>query len=323
MKTPGTSHQLEIKDLQQGDVLLFEADLNDCVSWAITFCSKAPVSHAAICYDVEKGLIVDAAGEFVRTAELCKYIEDKRPVHVCRMNPSLSKKPVLDAAQTHLDRKDPYAFSTLWMVSFVILYENYRATSSVQKAIARFLEAVCARLITAVNHRQYGDKTPMVCSQFVAQCYEEAGSDYKLTFKRAVDANGALGGASLLEQVIKAQQNTGFVGADSAPYRDEAPQIPPTNDIMDWACKLLRKLVESSKNAVDLEQPTAPEPELMAAVNRFCLLHAWATGAVEKRDDQNIPAALQQVQGWKNYFITPGDLLLHCPSLERVGVIQP
>lgn len=306
--------KMELKDLQNGDVLLFEADLADCISWAITYFSKAPVSHAAICYDAATATLVDAAGEYVRTADLKKYLQDNRPVHVCRLMPSLPMQPVLNAAKVHLDRRDPYANSTLWMVSLLILYENYHVTSFIQKKIAHLLELICGVLIQQINSKLYPGKTPMVCSQFVTQCYEESGVPYRLHFNRTVDTALCFD-QSLLEFVRGFQEKEGFQEVSLNPI-----QTNSSNNLMDVACQLLRRCLETPK--MERNEPAVPEPELITAVNKFCCLYQKAT-TLEEDSIASVGEAFEGLRRYQQYFITPGDLLLHCSSLEQVGILYP
>lgn len=306
--------KMELKDLQNGDVLLFEADLTDCISWAITYFSKAPVSHAAICYDAATATLIDAAGECVRTADLKKYLEANRPVHVCRLTSFLPMQPVLNAAKVHLDRRDPYANSTLWMVSLLILYENYSVTSFIQKEIAHFLELICGVLIKQINKKLYPDKTPMVCSQFVTQCYEESGTSYRLHFRRAVDASLYLD-RSLLEFVRGFQEKEGFQNISFT-----SMEATSSNDLMDTACQILRHCLETPKS--DRNDIAVPEPELVAAVNKFCHLFQKATNSMDSSLD-TVENAFENLRQYQQYFITPGDLLLHCSSLEHIGILYP
>jgi len=39
---------MEIKDLKIGDVVLFSPEKGSFISWAITFLTDAPVSHASV-----------------------------------------------------------------------------------------------------------------------------------------------------------------------------------------------------------------------------------------------------------------------------------
>ncbi len=116
-----TPNPISLTDLKDGDVLLCVAIPNDCVSWAITYFTNAEVSHAALTYDAKNNVLVDAAGNHVRTALITDYLNDGRPIHVMRYQYNQNLKPVLASAKNFLDKQEPYANSTLVMLAAVLL----------------------------------------------------------------------------------------------------------------------------------------------------------------------------------------------------------
>lgn len=89
---------------------------------------------------------------------------------------------------------------------------------------------------------------------------------------------------------------------------------------MDVACQLLRRCLETPK--MERNEPAVPEPELITAVNKFCCLYQKAT-TLEEDSIASVGEAFEGLRRYQQYFITPGDLLLHCSSLEQVGILYP
>ena len=139
-----TPNPISLTDLKDGDVLLCVADPNDCVSWAITYFTNAEVSHAALNYDAKNNVLVDAAGNHVRTALITDYLNDGRPIHVMRYQYNQNLKPVLASAKNFLDKQEPYANSTLVMLAAVLLLtKNIPQTSLAKKALTKLIKLVC------------------------------------------------------------------------------------------------------------------------------------------------------------------------------------
>ena len=50
---------MDIKDIKTGDILLFSPEKGSFISWAITFLTDAPVSHAAMFYNEDNQSIIE------------------------------------------------------------------------------------------------------------------------------------------------------------------------------------------------------------------------------------------------------------------------
>lgn len=50
---------MQINELKEGDILLFSAEKGSFISWAITFLTNVPVSHAAMYYNANKQSIIE------------------------------------------------------------------------------------------------------------------------------------------------------------------------------------------------------------------------------------------------------------------------
>ena len=72
---------MNIKDIKMGDVLLFSPEKGSFISWAITFLTGEPVSHAAMYYSEEDQSIIE------ETSPQIKVNPPKSPRNTC-INPT-------------------------------------------------------------------------------------------------------------------------------------------------------------------------------------------------------------------------------------------
>ena len=94
------------KDLKPGDVLLFSAEKGSFISWAITFLTDAPVSHAAMYFDKQEQTIIEETPPQVAINHAPERFKG-REIHVRRFKKDLPLTPVINASKNYLNDEEP------------------------------------------------------------------------------------------------------------------------------------------------------------------------------------------------------------------------
>ena len=324
---------MNINELQPGDVLLFSGEKGSTISEAIMWLTDAPVSHAAMAYN-PSSTIVEATPPQVQTNPAAERFVERR-ISVMRCNPPHgSYDPVLAAATGYLNDQAPYANANLYMVALLLIYRKFTPDTLTQRIIISILKKITAAIITYYNDHQFPGQLPMVCSQFVYQCYEDAGDAYRLQIEGGVLVGAALtagpAAPSLLDQAIARVRSVppaafrDFVAANSGLFM-AAPEEQSDEEL---AARLLAAL------------RTAPLPGaggditlddgLVVAIHEFGqAIQVVRTGVAAPLDEllrantlRMATNGMAQLKSEEAYFVAPGDLLLHCSNLTKVGEIN-
>lgn len=323
---------MDIKDLQPGDVLLFSGEKDSLISKAIMWLTDAPVSHAAMAY-TPSSTIVEETPPAVQTNPADKRFVE-RTISVMRHTPQQSNyAPVLDAATGYLNDEEPYANANLYIVGILLVYRKFAPDTALQRIIIKILKKLAASIITYYNEHKYPGKLPMVCSQFVFQCYEDAGKDYRLRIKDGVLSSmltTAEPTLSLLDHAISRVRGAGgpafrdFVAANSGMLAAAAE--------MQSDEELAGELLQALPAAAALRAEAAPELDdtLVLAIHEFAQAVYMARTGIAAPTDELLRAnalhmatsGMAMLKAEEAYFVAPGDLLLHCPDLTKVGVID-
>ena len=318
---------MDINDLKPGDVLLFSGEKGSFISEAIMFLTNSPVSHAALVYS-DPSTIVEETPPAVQVNPAKTRFEG-RTIYVNRLKKEpTSLSPVIGAATGYVNDDEPYAMSNLYLVGLLLIYKKFTVSTPVQKAMIKILKRLTAHIIDYINRHKTPGKLPMVCSQFVYQCFEDAGGEYKLRIQNPVLAlaAGTAQPPSVLDltiQRIKQDRTPAFRSSLSAAAQAEVTGAPEGSD-EELAAELLKALrAEKAAEAAGLED------DLVLSVTQFChAAHASITvrtlqpeALLRANQLGAAPDALSYFKSEEAYFVTPADLLDHSDSLTRVGTI--
>lgn len=320
---------MEIKDLKPADILLFSGEKGSWISQAIMLLTNSKVSHAAITYTTSDQMIEETPPQ-VRVSNTSERAK-QRTVYVMRLKPPLDKMtPVLDAANAYLKESAPYAMSNLYLVGMLLLYKKFSPTTPIQKVMLKIFKKLSAGIMDYINEHKSPGNLPMVCSQFVYQCYEDAGDNYKLNIKGGILLRAAtteLEGGSVLDQAIyRIKRDTtpnfrSFITEKSgAALHAEVPQSEE-----DLAHELVKALEAEAATATE-----ELEPELVLAIQEFGQAVYSATTNAEIEADEIVrshalriaPTGLSFLKSEEAYFVAPGDILSNCTNVRQVGVIH-
>jgi hypothetical protein len=311
---------MHIKDLKIGDILLFSPEKGSFISWAITYLTDAPVSHAAMFYDEEKQLIIEETPPQVKLSSAAERFKD-REIYVRRLKEDLPLSPVIGVSTSYLNAAEPYAMSGLYMVGLLLIYRKFTPNTKTQKVIVKILKKLTASIVEYINEHENPGKLPMVCSQFVAQCYDDAGDKYQLIIDNGIlqKMTATKDNTSVLDNVIEV--------INSGQRMKLQTSLVPNLEVQDDSSSSGEELCEELKESFNLttsETTAEISDELVDAVAQFAYAHYLSDSG--KNQTKNISQedatkVLQKLNNYKNMFTFPGDLLDHCDSLRDAGII--
>lgn len=298
---------LSLSDLHPADVLLFSPEKKSFISWAITFLTDAPVSHAALYFNTTPSTIIEETPPQVSENPAQQRFHG-RTIHVYRHTSTTPLLPVIDAARRHLNNQEPYDHAGLYMVGLLLMYKKFSITSQKQQVIIRILKKLTATITHYLQQHQTPGKHPMVCSQFVAQCFDDAGSPFRLQFRHASMTDSAFG-ETLLDKAVDWMKQRQPVFAEY----DMASVAENTSD---------EALCEALHNAFmdNTTQPTPPMNDALAeSIYHFANAHAQLINLDTATKNYHPLTALQTNN---NMFVSPGDLMRNCSNLIPIGIVM-
>lgn len=322
---------MNVDDLNPGDILLFSGEKGSFISEAIMFLTGAPVSHAAMTYQPNSS-IIEESPPAVQTNSASERFKGRK-ITVMRLDPPQADyDPVLAAAKGYLNDREPYAFSNLYLVGILLIYKKFTPNTLTQKITIKILKKLTAEILSFYNKHKNPEKLPMVCSQFVYQCYDDAGKDYRLNVRDGVlmaaksDLNVH---ESLLDQAMSRARNdtsTAFRNSLEA-ISAKAEVVEPKDSDEDLAKELLEALQPSTALKAEAEIPL--EDDLVVAIQEFSqAAHMLRTGATIPENEllqantlRSPSASMAFLKAEEAYFVSPADLLQHCTNLKQVGEI--
>lgn len=336
---------MEKKDLLAGDVLLFPPHKNDFIAQAIAFLTDGEVNHAALCYPSDGKLMIAESilKDGLVLTPFAEHIEPDYPISICRMKRCSDLNPVLGAAQKYLDEKNAYPNFNLGLLGALLLFKKFAPATWKNKTIYRFALLISYELMREVRNFKHANKHPMSCSQFVAQCFTDAGKEYDLKFERMVIAFRP----EVLEtkNTLRSDSDRGISPIEMLEQTDAIP-MPVFDAISDYPIKAWkedREMTEKDKMKLTAEfiaiaggkentcgmentdylvqknRPTVTTAAFDKAIANIALsLYQLLAGTPAA----NLTEAIDYLKSStaKNFFVAPQDMLVNCPaSLEHIG----
>lgn len=243
-----------------------------------------------------------------------------RTIFVRRLKGIADLNPVISASTEYLNHEESYDKTGLYFVGALLVYKRFTPDTLQQKVIVQILKKIIATVVKHIEGHQEPGKTPMVCSQFIAQCYEDAGENYKLQMTKdkltLMSEQNQTG--SLLDQVMASQSIDNKENEDSL--------LLKSNKIQNETFPSDEDLCEELKNAFSAENrvkytSTSLTPELIETISDFGHVHNLLnrTNGLQSRENSSSFEVLKEQE---NMFVTPGDLMTNCSNLQEIGVIE-
>lgn len=320
-------------ELCVGDVILFPPQKGDFIAQAIAFLTDGEVNHAALCYPGEAGIMVAESilKDGLVLSPFPEHIDEEYPLGICRLKGQSDMTPVLLAAQRYLEEKNSYPNFNLGLLGTLLLFKKFASHTWNNKVVYRFAALIAYELMQIVRKRKYIEKHPMSCSQFVAQCFTDAGEKYDLAFETLVVD------FEVYEQQVVMTRNlttNGRISPIEMLEQEENSSIPAMNILPDSYLMQMRDsdktaLVSEFMNVASSEKiatralNTPGEPVSSSALKKVMTNIAFSiyelqTG-VSTADFKKVITYMKSETA-RNFFVAPQDLLINCSgSLKYIG----
>jgi hypothetical protein len=205
-----------------------------------------------------------------------------------------------------------------------------------EKIFYEFFSAV-ALLLMETARKTYKGKHPMTCSQFVVQCFTDAGPDFDLRFDKLVaqyDTTEGSSSISLIDLIINSltpKSGARSAAGDSLTIDlrnlqtrgvNELPPVAPEKLTADFIALMKSPdPVSGGRSVIGAKVPDKiGDPIASIALTLYSIISGQETG--------NLKTAMDFLKNFKdstarNYFVSPEDIYSNCPkSLNRIGLLS-
>jgi len=161
------SKMLSLADLQPGDVLLYSG--TGFIARAIQFFDGSEWSHVSLYLGNEE--VGEAVAEGVLRHKVAASIAGSVRLDVRRLKDApADMSPVLATADRILSEGQRYGFEQLLLLAFLCLTRKLKLTPALRPLVRSVLDGAAVILADYLK----ADKQPMICSEFVYRCFDEA-----------------------------------------------------------------------------------------------------------------------------------------------------
>ncbi len=318
--------QLKLDDLEPGDVLVMQGAQN--VSWpaiiaagdmdaaliqAIMWLTDSDVCHGAIYYGDAKQLhsLIDDGEKGVGQHGMTTGDGKPDTWYVRRLKGAETLQPVLALAMKYKGEKTAYDWELLTLLGLLLIYKKVTPNSSYYQGLLVILE----KLVVTLDQLTHNPSTHyFVCSQFVAACFDQAGSSYELDV-----VNGSLSTHATTEGVSVVDHCASHMSLNSNIQTATGSDLPLTAED-------LKLLVETHDEEPVAGVPSADDKNRMIqACDQFLKLFFTLNAQTLGLSTEQYATASQRIQLAQKYqadFVTPADLKSHCSNLTPVGMIE-
>lgn len=173
--------------ITDGDVILYRS--KSLLGKAIRFFDGRPVNHAGIYLGNTQ--IGEALGDGIQQRAFDTSMRGNEWVIARRLKaPPYSMWPVVRRAGYYLQRKERYAYEQLLLLAVLSLTRKLKVNRFLRPLLRHLLDGAAKLLLKLVPTK--GE--PMICSEFVFRCYEEAQPGSSDPFTLWVDGSSLVGG---------------------------------------------------------------------------------------------------------------------------------
>jgi hypothetical protein len=317
--------------MEAGDVLLYEG--RGLLPKLIRFFDGTQVNHSGLYLgDLEVG---EAVKEGVVTRSLDVSIGDHSAVFARRLTTTPSTmRPVLNVARTYIGQHQRYAYEQLLLLAFLGLSRKLKVTPILNQLLRRLLDAAAGVLVKLTS----GGRQPMICSEFVYRCYDEA-------LPQPIDVYSLRVGDMAVQPPPDGSGVSFSLGTVVAAPLSRGRGVHP-HSVLVWEMTQRRagvvfdatppgEVTEAELEGLiqkyfhEVQQPgTVPsfeaggDAELARATERFALAYQEST-AGPSRDAVSFAGAgpIEHLFRAASDFVAPGDLL-HTQSLVSLGEVK-
>lgn len=316
------SKTIKVNELKQGDILLF-SHTDEWDSKLISLITDSPVSHAAMSY-YDYSEIVEETPPCAVVAKL-KERKVGREITVMRLKKYEDMTKVLDIAKKYVNEKEPYANANLVFILIYLLFEKATISLKLQKLLCTLMKFVMSELIKLIDDVFRKDTHPMVCSQFVYNCYETAGEEYKLKISAKSSSKCIL---SKIKEYIENNRESlkGKLSININQIKAKNDSIIDINK--DELLKSIYEEITFNSNQELLMNSDKLDEDFVSLVCEFSLIlnnlynNTECNEGFLESDNNVLNNIIDKLYEMEEYFVTPGDLLFNCDDLKNVGILE-
>jgi hypothetical protein len=318
---------LNVSKLKAGDIMTFDGERDeqgnlDPLSHLIMILTDSEVSHGGLYIQEDPPAMADAALSGLHAHLVADKGDPLRPVHICRlkMADQLDLTPVIEAAEKYLKDDLVYPMPDLILLGMILVYKNVSHVSLKQKVIIGLLKIITAKIKSILEDKKYEGKHPMICSEFVYQCYLDASKKdprLKLILKNA-DLQLSLRhrtSITLLDHYIDyrfSQQK--FFASNEEPI--EKSLFENVNeDIEENESQLIQMAI---KGIHDKDRLFGENESLSLAVQNFLIAEQELRG----KPIHSFKSLIDNAKEQQAFFVTPNDLLCHISNADNLGKLD-
>ena len=179
------------KILRPGDVLLYHGE--GLVSWAIRLFDGTEYSHAGLALgDREVTEVGEALALGLERRAVKTSVKNAKYVHARRLKDRTDLAPVVERGELYLNEPHRYAYEQLLLLAVLSLTRKLPGGRMLKLVLRRVMDAA-ALVLARIAKQKVGNVTgnrrePMICSEFVYRCYDEALPDRVDVFSLRVGA---------------------------------------------------------------------------------------------------------------------------------------
>ncbi|CAN5566079.1 hypothetical protein BH10BAC5_BH10BAC5_20060 [soil metagenome] len=165
--------KIDIKDLKDGDILLYSRD--SLISNLIKFFDKSPYSHSGIFVNgyileaVSKGVIKSLVSESILDVDFIDVYKFKAPDGETLGDINYPFEPIKNVVNKYELRHDRYAYETILLLAILTTTRRIRI-----QVFSWLIKNILEHALDILNRIIADGKEPMICSELVYRCFDEA-----------------------------------------------------------------------------------------------------------------------------------------------------
>lgn len=320
------------EELQKGDIILFPPHDGDFIAKAIAFLTDGEVNHAALCYPGERELMI--AESILKDGLVLnpfpEHIDKKYPLRICRMKSALDIEPLIKVAGKYLNESNAYPNFNLGMLGVLLLFKKFAPHTIKNHYFYLFMGLIASRLMKLVRERVYVGKHPMSCSQFVAQCFTDAGKDYDLHFDQLVVQFDSMQLSSGMTRTVENDMIApiDLLSRNETVHLDNVDNFDLELKMSDEEAWVLTNcfidILNDNEDIITCSTNTEiVSSTKLTVVLRSIVLSLYELCTGEKTENVNEAVSVLQSSTMRNYFVSPQDILKNSSSsLELIGLLS-
>lgn len=318
---------ITLQELKPGDIVLFSPPPGKDFWESLPICllTGSPVSHSGMIYS-NPGFAIQ---EIPDGAECLRLPEPgTRTLYIRRLEGEPDTSVINQIGMKYVDQKLPYPMSNLVFLGMYILVSDFMPNTVTGKAIESVLKIATYAIMEFVNkHLHPGTSVPpMVCSQFVAACYDEAANAYGTQYRIHYNDDVSTLSCFIHKLIDQLEEEEAEKAYEIEQLEDDfLSGMALAADAGKTSCENLAKAIQEQQSSNLLMASGKVSDSLIAAFYQYGRGILKLFGSKTEYPDKKqataaeIESLLKELLQIRDAFITPGDLLSRTTNLLDMG----